>query len=205
VGVGLGVSRRATRRDFLRASALGGAALVLRVPILLPEEPRAAAKAAFAPNKWITIDGQGAVALVASRAEMGQGVRTALAMILAEELEADWKSVTVVTPSFVDDTLAPPGKHVVHLFGGHANAAKAGGPRAMLASPRRRMRGPRPRRNAGRRAAPCSIRRRDGACPPARSPRGRGGSRSRRSRGPTPSPSSASSGRAFPEWTDPRS
>ena len=28
--------------------------------------------------------------------------------------------VTVVTPSFVDDTLAPPGKHVVHLFGGHA-------------------------------------------------------------------------------------
>ncbi len=105
MGVGLGVSRRATRRDFLRVSALGGAALVLRVPILLPEDTRAAAEAAFAaqqefaPNKWITIDGEGAVTLVASRAEMGQGVRTALAMILAEELEADWKSVTVVTPS----------------------------------------------------------------------------------------------------------
>ena len=35
----------------------------------------------------------------------------------------DWSSdpfVTVVTPSFVDDTISPPGKHVVHLFGGHA-------------------------------------------------------------------------------------
>jgi phytoene dehydrogenase-like protein len=35
----------------------------------------------------------------------------------------DWSSdpfVTVVTPSFVDNTISPPGKHVVHLFGGHA-------------------------------------------------------------------------------------
>jgi phytoene dehydrogenase-like protein len=35
----------------------------------------------------------------------------------------DWSRdpfVTVVTPSYVDDTISPPGKHVVHLFGGHA-------------------------------------------------------------------------------------
>jgi isoquinoline 1-oxidoreductase subunit beta len=89
----------ATRRQFLRAGVLGGAALALRVPVLLPEEARAGAGPAFAPNKWISIDGSGAVTLVASRAEMGQGVRTALAMILAEELEADWKTVTVITPS----------------------------------------------------------------------------------------------------------
>lgn len=42
----------------------------------------------------------------------------------------DWSPepfITPVTPSFVDDTVAPPGKHVVHLFGGHAPYTLSGG------------------------------------------------------------------------------
>lgn len=93
---------KASRREFLRAGALGGAALVLRVPILLPAEPREGEPREgepFVPSKWLSIDHRGVVTLVASRAEMGQGVRTSLAMILAEELEADWTTVSVITPS----------------------------------------------------------------------------------------------------------
>jgi isoquinoline 1-oxidoreductase beta subunit len=54
----------------------------------LPEGP-------FQPNLFLRIDPDGAVTLTVHRSEMGQGVRTALAMILAEELDADWASVRV--------------------------------------------------------------------------------------------------------------
>ena len=80
---------RGSRRDFLRWSALSGAALVLRVPVAAGEEKGTAAGAPFAPNKWLTIESSGKVTLVTARSEMGQGARTSLAMILAEELEAD--------------------------------------------------------------------------------------------------------------------
>ena len=45
------------------------------------------------PNAFITIDPNGQIRLVITRSEMGQGVRTSLAMILAEELDADWSRV----------------------------------------------------------------------------------------------------------------
>jgi isoquinoline 1-oxidoreductase beta subunit len=85
------------RREFLRTAAVGGAALVaLRVPIPILAEPRTSgALSRFAPNQWVRIDGTGRVTVVVARSEMGQGVRTALAMILADELGADWKSVEV--------------------------------------------------------------------------------------------------------------
>ena len=82
----------ATRRDFLRAGAIGGAALALRVPIRA-QGARSAPR--FAPNQWLRIDPSGKVTVVVARSEMGQGVRTALAMLVAEELGADWKSVAL--------------------------------------------------------------------------------------------------------------
>jgi isoquinoline 1-oxidoreductase beta subunit len=51
----------------------------------------------FEPNMYVQIDNMDQVTITASRMEMGQGVRTALAMILAEELEADWSSIQVTT------------------------------------------------------------------------------------------------------------
>lgn len=55
------------------------------------------ASAWFEPNLYLQIDNTGRVTITVSRTEMGQGVRTALAMILAEELEADWSSIQVKT------------------------------------------------------------------------------------------------------------
>jgi isoquinoline 1-oxidoreductase beta subunit len=47
------------------------------------------------PNIYLTIDRSGAVTIRAFRSEMGQGIRTAIAMIIAEELDADWSAVRV--------------------------------------------------------------------------------------------------------------
>jgi isoquinoline 1-oxidoreductase beta subunit len=84
-----------SRREFLRTTAVGGVALTaLRVPIFALNAPPEAATR-FAPNQWVRIDPSGKVTLVVARSEMGQGVRTSLAMILADELGADWKAVAI--------------------------------------------------------------------------------------------------------------
>ena len=49
----------------------------------------------FAPNAFVRIDRQGKVSIVSPMAEMGQGVYTALPMLVAEELDADMSNVTV--------------------------------------------------------------------------------------------------------------
>ena len=53
----------------------------------------------FKPNAWIRIDADGSVTLTIGKSEMGQGVRTSLAMLLAEELEADWSRIKLVQAS----------------------------------------------------------------------------------------------------------
>ena len=51
------------------------------------------AAGAFAPNAWVTIGEDNIVTIVAPMVEMGQGVRTSLPLILAEDLDADWSKV----------------------------------------------------------------------------------------------------------------
>ncbi len=51
--------------------------------------------AAFRPSAWIRITPEGAVTLTIPKSEMGQGVYTALPMLIAEELECAWESITV--------------------------------------------------------------------------------------------------------------
>ncbi len=90
-----------TRRAVLRAGALAGAALVLEALPGGRVVRRAAAAAGqpasrFAPNPWLAIDAGGRVTVMVARGEMGQGVRTSLPMIVAEELDCDWKDVAVV-------------------------------------------------------------------------------------------------------------
>jgi isoquinoline 1-oxidoreductase beta subunit len=86
------------RREFLRAGAAAGAGLTLAV--LLPgcaprEEAEAPTGPPFAPNAWVRVGTDGRVTLVVDRSEMGQGVYTALPMILAEELDVPWAAVRV--------------------------------------------------------------------------------------------------------------
>lgn len=86
-----------SRREFLRRAALAGSGLVLAMHV--PELVRAAeageAPAEFAPNAFLRIALDGTVTLTIVRHEMGQGVRTTLAMLLADELEADWGRIRV--------------------------------------------------------------------------------------------------------------
>jgi len=81
-----------SRREFLSVGAAAGAGLV--IGFYLPHGSRGA-KDTFAPNAYLKIAPDGNITVVVARSEMGQGVRTALPMILAEELEADWKQIAI--------------------------------------------------------------------------------------------------------------
>jgi len=78
-----------SRRDFVATSA--GLVIAFHLP---SRSPRADIDdAPFSPNAWLRIGSDGIVTLTVDKSEMGQGSQTGLAMILAEELEADWSMV----------------------------------------------------------------------------------------------------------------
>jgi isoquinoline 1-oxidoreductase beta subunit len=95
--------RGLTRRQFLKSVSVGGAALVIAVQwprglLAAGGEAAAAAGAAapeFAPGAFLRIDAGGAVTVTVARSELGQGARTVVPMLVAEELEADWALVRV--------------------------------------------------------------------------------------------------------------
>lgn len=82
-------------------SALAGGGIVLGLSLRSTEGAStgstagARASSGFQPNAFIRISSEGVVTLVAKQMEVGQGVKTSLPMILAEELEVDWKDVVV--------------------------------------------------------------------------------------------------------------
>src|SRR5213593_1447351 len=82
---------RISRRDFVQTSA--GLVLALYLPPRAEASPPAVPGADFAPNAWVRIGSDGLVPLTVDKSEMGQGSQTGLAMILAEELKADWSAV----------------------------------------------------------------------------------------------------------------
>jgi isoquinoline 1-oxidoreductase beta subunit len=83
-----------SRRALLQVGVAIGGGLV--VGFLAPAKAAAPAEAtAFAPNAFIRIDRAGKVTLIMPQVEMGQGAYTSIAMILAEELDADWAQVAV--------------------------------------------------------------------------------------------------------------
>ncbi len=58
--------------------------------------PAHAARGNLEANLFVTVDGDGSVTITCARSEMGQGVRTSLPMIIADEMEADWSRCSVV-------------------------------------------------------------------------------------------------------------
>ena len=91
------MSTPVTRRAFLGSAAAAGAALTIRFPLVGPGAADGAA--AYDPNAALTITQDGLVTVHITKAEMGQGVGTALAQIVAEELEADWKDIRIDYPT----------------------------------------------------------------------------------------------------------
>ena len=82
-----------TRRRFVQSTALAGAALL--VGFRLDGGQALAADDVFAPNAFVQIAPDGTITIIGKHLEMGQGSHTGLAVILAEELDADWSQVRV--------------------------------------------------------------------------------------------------------------
>jgi isoquinoline 1-oxidoreductase beta subunit len=95
------------RRSFLRLSALAGGGLVLG--FYLRSSARAGAAEIskitgmtdgnFSPNAYIKIGQDGTVTIYSARPEIGQGIKTSLPMVVAEELGVDWKSPPPPAPT----------------------------------------------------------------------------------------------------------
>jgi isoquinoline 1-oxidoreductase beta subunit len=89
-------SRLIDRRHFIKVGALAGGGLFVGTLVRLGELDAAEPIAAdFTPNAFIRITSSGAVSIIAPNSEMGQGVKTSLPMIVAEELDVAWEQVTI--------------------------------------------------------------------------------------------------------------
>src|ERR1700742_2442359 len=87
-----------SRRGLLTGGLAGGFLLAFHPPVRAvnePVRPPDDTTGKFAPNAFIRIDKTGKTTLVMPQVEMGQGVYTSIAMILAEELDADFSQVTL--------------------------------------------------------------------------------------------------------------
>ncbi len=117
-----------SRRLLLQNGLAGGLVLAFpwplrAAPVNEPEQAPDNPSGQFAPNAFIRIDNAGKTTLVIPQAEMGQGVYTAIAMILAEELDADYAQVAIKHAPPSDQLYANP------LFGiqvtGNSNSIRS--------------------------------------------------------------------------------
>lgn len=82
-----------TRRSFIKVAAAAGGGFLLG--FRLPGDNESVSAADFTPNVWLKIAADGNITITVHRSEMGQGVWTAVPMIVADELEADWNNVRI--------------------------------------------------------------------------------------------------------------
>ena len=85
-----------SRRNFLKVSSLTGGGIMLGFELLAKASSSVIlAEAPFSPNAYLTIDPKGIITLIAPNPEIGQGVKTSIPMLLAEELDVDWEKVVI--------------------------------------------------------------------------------------------------------------
>jgi isoquinoline 1-oxidoreductase subunit beta len=117
-----------SRRTLLKGGLAGGFVVAFHLPLRAapvnePEQPPDHPEGQFAPNAFIRIDTAGKTTLVMPQVEMGQGVYTSVAMILADELDADFAQVLLVHAPPSDKLYGNP------LFGiqvtGNSNSVRA--------------------------------------------------------------------------------
>jgi isoquinoline 1-oxidoreductase beta subunit len=94
---------RVSRRHFLRASALVGGGVLLAsylepftgAAALAESTGTAGSTPDFSPNAFVRIASTGVVTIIAKNPEIGQGMKTMLPMLIADELDVDWKDVRI--------------------------------------------------------------------------------------------------------------
>jgi len=85
-----------SRRAFLKVTGLAGGGLVLGMSLSIPSPAKAQSSADnFSPNAFLKISTDGLILIYNKNPEVGQGIKTAFPMIIAEELDADWEHVQV--------------------------------------------------------------------------------------------------------------
>jgi isoquinoline 1-oxidoreductase subunit beta len=102
-----------SRRAFLRASVAVGGGLLL--DFSLPGMLRArddSQEAASTLNAFVQISGDGTVTILSKNPEIGQGIKTMLPMLIAEELDVDWASVRI------EQALSDPARYGLQFAGG---------------------------------------------------------------------------------------
>lgn len=125
-----------SRRSFLLGMATTGALAFSTFSLVKGEPffPEGVAES-FEPNVWVKIDPDGTTTITVAKSEMGQGIRTSLAMIVAEEMDADWSKVKIrqARPDTGNGSLGTGGSGSV--TGSYTNLRRAGATvRAMLIS-----------------------------------------------------------------------
>ncbi len=101
---------RISRRAFLVST--GGAALGIAFGALPFGREAAAQAGGLAPNGWVRVAADGTVTIMSPAAEMGQGVMTAMPLLVAEEMDLDWSKVRVTQAPADQKTFGNP------MFGG---------------------------------------------------------------------------------------
>lgn len=90
------------RRSFLKSSTFATTGLILGMYVSCDSKRNNRPAANFAPNVFLSINEKGEINIIAHRVEMGQGIKTGLPSIIADELEADWSKVSV-TQALADE------------------------------------------------------------------------------------------------------
>ena len=99
----MAMTQTVDRRTFLKVSATAGGGLMVGgylQNLIDADRTAVAAAGIFEPNIWLRIAPDDTVTIMLSQLEMGQGVMTSMPMLVAEELDADWKKIkTEWTPA----------------------------------------------------------------------------------------------------------
>ena len=100
-------SEQTSRRNFLKIAATAGGGLFLGFSwsgaAALPGivDPQSAAAGSVHFNSFLTIGTDNVITIFSPNPEIGQGIKTAFPMVVAEELDADWKQVRTVLPIWI--------------------------------------------------------------------------------------------------------
>ena len=85
-----------SRREFLQKTGIASGGIVFAMTIGYPRSVEGAAPSNVMPNVYVNVRDDDVVEIYCHRSEMGQGIRTSLPQVIADELEADWDRIELL-------------------------------------------------------------------------------------------------------------